>query len=312
MKPFTVMTATIDTEQPAIEQFELLNAKLDSIMATLTLLDRRREELEELVTDMLPAVNGALAIAMQRLDEVEKNGTIAFLRESLGALEHVAQTVDPNDLHALAANAAQGVRTAQVLTAPELGVIAERTVAALARARTGKAPSLWQLLRARKEPRVRRGLAALLEIVRAVGEGNRGERTSAPPPRHMHGAHARHAPAAHHMPMAASTGPAQTRVIAGQQVQVDAEGFMTDVTQWTREVAEVIAAEAGIASLTPRHWEIIEFCRNQAAETGVAPGMRRITQLLGISARELYALFPKGPGILAARVAGLSKPRSCV
>jgi tRNA 2-thiouridine synthesizing protein E len=28
--------------------------------------------------------------------------------------------------------------------------------------------------------------------------------------------------------------------------------------------------------------------------------------------KELYELFPKGPGKLAARIAGLPKPQSCV
>ena len=45
---------------------------------------------------------------------------------------------------------------------------------------------------------------------------------------------------------------------------------------------------------------------------GAAPGLRRITQAMPMEARELYALFPGGPGILAARIAGLPKPKSCV
>lgn len=99
--------------------------------------------------------------------------------------------------------------------------------------------------------------------------------------------------------------------MGGHTVAVDSEGFLADRESWTREIAETFAKEAGV-TLTPRHWEVLEFCRKDAAETGASPGMRRITQQLQITPKEMYALFPGGPGILAARIAGLSKPKSCV
>ncbi len=78
------------------------------------------------------------------------------------------------------------------------------------------------------------------------------------------------------------------------------------------ELAEALAKESGIL-LTPRHWQVINFCREDAAKnSGASPGLRRITQLSGVSMKELYALFPKGPGKLAARIAGLPKPKSCL
>ena len=90
------------------------------------------------------------------------------------------------------------------------------------------------------------------------------------------------------------------------------EGFLTDHNQWTREIAEALAAEAGIASLTEKHWQVIEFCRSDNEAQGQPPGLRRISKLSGVSMKELYQLFPKGPGKLAARIAGLPKPKSCI
>jgi len=102
-----------------------------------------------------------------------------------------------------------------------------------------------------------------------------------------------------------------TATIAGHAVSVDADGFMTDPQEWTPEIATGIAAAAGL-TLTERHWQVIEFCRRDAAEKGEPPGLRRIAQGAEIPMKELYQLFPRGPGILAARIAGLTKPKSCV
>ena len=44
-------------------------------------------------------------------------------------------------------------------------------------------------------------------------------------------------------------------------LKLDAEGFMTDKSQWTKEIAEAIAKQEGIESLTESHWKIIDFCR---------------------------------------------------
>ncbi len=102
-----------------------------------------------------------------------------------------------------------------------------------------------------------------------------------------------------------------TRTIAGQTVDVDDDGFLTDPGQWNREIAAAIAEDVGI-SLTEKHWEVIEFARADNASKGEAPGVRRITKSTGVSMKEMYQLFPKGPGILAAKIAGLTKPKGCV
>jgi tRNA 2-thiouridine synthesizing protein E len=102
-----------------------------------------------------------------------------------------------------------------------------------------------------------------------------------------------------------------TETLAGHTVELDAEGFMTDPAAWNREIAVELARRAGLA-LTDKHWQVIEFCRKDAQEKGEPPGVRRITQLSGVSMRDMYALFPKGPGKLAALVSGLRKPQGCI
>ncbi len=103
-----------------------------------------------------------------------------------------------------------------------------------------------------------------------------------------------------------------TATIAGVAVELDAEGFMTDSSQWTREIAEEIARQNGIPALTERHWQVIDFCRTDTEENGTPPTVRRITKGTGISTKDMYALFPKGPGILSSKISGLTKPKGCI
>lgn len=103
-----------------------------------------------------------------------------------------------------------------------------------------------------------------------------------------------------------------TVVFAGVDVELNEEGFLVNSDDWTPDVAEAIAAEVGLGTLTELHWKVITFCREDAAREGQPPGLRRISKLSGVGMKELYALFPKGPGKLAAMVSGLPKPQSCI
>ncbi len=100
--------------------------------------------------------------------------------------------------------------------------------------------------------------------------------------------------------------------IAGKQVEVDDEGFMTNPDQWNEEIAKVLAAEEGIPELTDGHWKVINFVRSDYSEKGQVPTIRRMKKVGNIATKELYELFPNGPAKKAARVSGLSKPQGCV
>jgi len=99
--------------------------------------------------------------------------------------------------------------------------------------------------------------------------------------------------------------------INGATIAVDADGFMTDHSQWNKEVADGLAGEEGI-TLTDAHWKVLDFIASDFAEKGVVPGMRRMNKVGGIPTKDLYALFPDGPIKKAARIAGFPKPASCV
>ena len=95
-------------------------------------------------------------------------------------------------------------------------------------------------------------------------------------------------------------------------VAMDAEGFMTDSSQWTPEIAAELAKAEGVDELTPAHWKVIDFCREDAKDSGDAPTLRRISKQAGVSTKELFKLFPKGPAKKVAKISGLGKPKGCV
>lgn len=103
-----------------------------------------------------------------------------------------------------------------------------------------------------------------------------------------------------------------TRALAGITVQVNDEGFMTIPAEWTKDIAVEIAKEEGLAELTPAHWKVIDFCRQNAATSGSAPTLRTITTETGLTTKEMFALFPKGPAKKVAKISGLGKPEGCV
>ena len=103
-----------------------------------------------------------------------------------------------------------------------------------------------------------------------------------------------------------------TRSINGKTIQVNAEGFMTNPSEWDKDLAVELAKEEGVGVLTPAHWKIIEFCRQTANLSGKAPTLRQITAGSGVSTKDLFALFPKGPAKKVAKISGLGKPEGCV
>ncbi|MCG6989955.1 MAG: DUF1641 domain-containing protein, partial [Gemmatimonadetes bacterium] len=254
----TVLFQRPETGAPE-DEIRALSLKLDRVTAAVEALDRRREEIEDLVTDMMPALNGALSMAMRRLDALEKSGALDVARSAGESLEAAATTVDPADLAALAGQAGTGLRTLRALTAPDVMALTERSLDTLRDARKGRPKTFWQLFRSAREPRVRRGLGALVNILKVLGEGvSHAEvapaaapgrvgprkpaarpvrRVTTPPP-----------PAATcPTPAASSSAPAaETRSLGGEQVAVDGEGFLVDRNAWTRAVAEALAQEAGI------------------------------------------------------------------
>ena len=94
-------------------------------------------------------------------------------------------------------------------------------------------------------------------------------------------------------------------------ITLNDDGFMTVASEWTEELAAALAEKEGIA-LTDAHWNVINFCRETAEDSGAAPTLRQITSGAGVTTKDLFKLFPKGPAKKVAKISGLGKPEGCV
>ena len=97
----------------------------------------------------------------------------------------------------------------------------------------------------------------------------------------------------------------------GHQVHVNDEGFLTDPTEWSVDLAVTLANQIGI-QLTDAHWKAIRFLREDYASQGETPTIRRVSTAGGIPVKELFTLFPQKPAKKMAYIAGLPKPHGCV
>jgi len=102
-----------------------------------------------------------------------------------------------------------------------------------------------------------------------------------------------------------------TTTLAGAEVNVDEEGFMTEYNEWNEDIAAALAANIGI-ELGEGHWQVIKFLREDYKEQGETPMLRRVSNVGGVSTKELFQLFPKKPAKKMSYVAGVPKPHGCV
>ena len=106
--------------------------------------------------------------------------------------------------------------------------------------------------------------------------------------------------------------------INGKVLATDKEGYLADIADWNREVAEAMAAADGCA-LTRAHWDVIDILRDYYAQYQIAPPVRVLTKTIAKqfgndkgNSKYLYELFPYGPAKQACKYAGLPKPTGCV
>lgn len=100
------------------------------------------------------------------------------------------------------------------------------------------------------------------------------------------------------------------KTYAGSNVDVNEEGYFTNPSQWTREIALEIAKEENI-TLTDQHFAIIEWLRNRH-NAGDALSIRSINHSGVLDVKTFYQLFPGAPLKKATKIAGIPKPASCI
>jgi tRNA 2-thiouridine synthesizing protein E len=106
--------------------------------------------------------------------------------------------------------------------------------------------------------------------------------------------------------------------LAGKSIEVDKEGYLRKLNDWSEDIAEFIAQEESIR-LTQDHWAVIYLLREFYHTFDVSPAMRPLVKYVGIhlgkdKANSIYllTLFPPSPARIASKIAGLPRPANCL
>ena len=99
--------------------------------------------------------------------------------------------------------------------------------------------------------------------------------------------------------------------IAGKDVHINDEGFLTDYDEWSEEIAAELAKNIEV-EMTDEHWALIKWLREDYKEKGETATTRRVQTVGGVPTKRQFELFPKKPAKKMAYVPGLPKPHGCV
>jgi tRNA 2-thiouridine synthesizing protein E len=94
-------------------------------------------------------------------------------------------------------------------------------------------------------------------------------------------------------------------------VPLDNEGFLVNRDDWSEEVAIELAKQDEF-DIDDQIMGLINEARSMYDNDGVVPPIRIFAKKTGVSTKDLYGIFKKGPMKLICKWGGLPKPTGCV
>ena len=91
----------------------------------------------------------------------------------------------------------------------------------------------------------------------------------------------------------------------------DGDGYLTDMSAWTPEIARAMAEADGF-DLSEDRWEQVLKAREYYEEHSVVPPIRKFAKYLGADQKEMFKLWLTGPMKPITKYGGLPKPTGCV
>jgi tRNA 2-thiouridine synthesizing protein E len=103
--------------------------------------------------------------------------------------------------------------------------------------------------------------------------------------------------------------------INGKEIETTANGYLVDITEWSEDLAKQMASDEDI-ELTNKHWDLINFLRDQFINNGgknpnTRALIKEMSSLWGekIGSKDLYTLFPQDPSKQGGRISGLPESK---
>ena len=104
--------------------------------------------------------------------------------------------------------------------------------------------------------------------------------------------------------------------INGNTIESNEKGYLVNVEDWNEDVAKAIAADSEVPELTERHFDVINYLRDEYINNaGNQPNMRNMVKGMKniwnekVDSKTLYALFPSGPDKVGSKIAGLPESK---
>ncbi len=95
------------------------------------------------------------------------------------------------------------------------------------------------------------------------------------------------------------------------ELNVDGEGFLVNRDDWNEEVARELASRDGF-EMTEEHMNYVIEARKMYETNGTVPPIRKFSKAMGVSTKDMYDTFKKGPMKLICKWGALPKPTGCV
>jgi uncharacterized protein YjgD (DUF1641 family) len=152
------------------DKIDYLTAQVNQLSQQLTAQEQRQHGFEELQHEFYPIANKMFAEAIVQFDHLEKQGYFAFGNGLGYIMERIVTEFDEADVRALGDNIVTILSTVRHMTQPETLAVANKAVEAMQAEPLTADVSTWALLRELSDPKVRRGMARMINLLKAMAD----------------------------------------------------------------------------------------------------------------------------------------------
>jgi len=162
--------AEIDPDFELSDLLYMLKRMLRNMPLILSMFDRF-EALMGITDEVELLGKQVFSNVVENLDQMERDGYFAFAREGWSILEKIVTEFSEEDVKALGDNIVTILSTVRNLTQPEIMTIANNAIGAIQEIPPdAKPPSTLALLREFSNPKTRRGMARLINLLKALDD----------------------------------------------------------------------------------------------------------------------------------------------
>ena len=162
--------AEIDPEFEIEDLIYMLKRVLRNVPLILSMFDRF-EALMGITDEVELLGKQVFSTAVESLDQMERDGFFGFAREGWGILERVVTEFSEEDVRALGNNVVTILTTVRNMTQPEIMAMANNAIGAIQEVPPEtKTPSAFSLLRELSNPKTRRGMARMINLLQVLDE----------------------------------------------------------------------------------------------------------------------------------------------